>query len=161
MQTMTEAEKARAFDVWLQDYQKNCGSIFNTNFVDEEATIKSHMGPIRAVAAVIAGRKPNLAPWTPEDGDSYYYVGWAGDVDEENWMGHEVDIDSRDFGNVFRTHEDAKSHAKLLRVFNRVCQMRRALWLRELSPSDIMERLFEASDDLQAIRRQLEKEGVL
>lgn len=153
--TMTEAEKAKAWDALWQDYATRYSRQGGVT-----VSPSNSLGAIRAIAHVIADRKLNLAPWTPERGETYYSIGWLGAAVWDAWPG---EMRAHDFGNVFRTREEAEAHAKLVRVFNRVFQMRAALGMMELSPWDVAAYFAVGSDTQQwnAIREQLEKEGAL
>lgn len=154
--TMTEGQKADAFDKWLELVEAS-----NPGFAEAVEVGKgSAWFPAEAIAHAIADRKLNLAPWTPERGETYYSIGWLGAAVWDAWPG---EMRAHDFGNVFRTREEAEAHAKLVRVFNRVFQMRAALGMMELSPWDVAAYFAVGSDTQQwnAIREQLEKEGAL
>lgn len=164
--TMTDAEKVKAWDAWLRDY---IGTMGAADINGATLSQKHHMGPVRAIAHVIADRQPDLAPWKPEDGEGYWFLTWADEPVEGIWSEREAESRARNFGNVFRTREEAEAHAARLRVFNRVCQMMTILGWTAHTPKGVLRamRKYFAYDDTptageyDAIREQLEKEGAL
>lgn len=163
--TMTEGQKADAFDKWLELVEAS-----NPGFAEAVEVGKgSAWFPAEAIAHAIADRKPDLAPWTPDVNDRFYSTGWRGEVVPADWTGDVMDTEARDFGNVFRTREDAEAHAARLRVFNRICQMMLALDWAPPYDSEVYRamREYQTSGDtagvmeFDAIREQLGKEGTL
>lgn len=50
--------------------------------------------------------------WKPKEGDRYYIIGDDGDVVPDTWDGCDLDADRYNFGNCFRTEEEAKAMAE-------------------------------------------------
>lgn len=49
-----------------------------------------------------------LKPW-PQDGDKYFYISAAGAICDANYDDVSVDNCLREFGNFFRTREEAEA----------------------------------------------------
>ena len=50
--------------------------------------------------------------WEPDDGDIYYFLDDIGGVDYDEWNDVEVDANRYNFGNCFRTEEEAEAMAE-------------------------------------------------
>lgn len=50
--------------------------------------------------------------WEPKENDSYYYIDIDGDIIDYIWKGDDYDVDCYNFGNCFRTREEAKVAAE-------------------------------------------------
>ena len=46
--------------------------------------------------------------WKPKDGETYYYVVSNGEIDYSFWMADATDEGRFNFGNVFKTEEEAR-----------------------------------------------------
>lgn len=47
-------------------------------------------------------------PW-PQDGDKYFYINSTGFISYTNYDNYQIDNDRLEFGNMFRTREEAKA----------------------------------------------------
>lgn len=50
--------------------------------------------------------------WEPKEGDDYYYIDNDGDIISDNWDEMPTDADRYNFGNCFRTEEEAEVMAE-------------------------------------------------
>ena len=52
----------------------------------------------------------------PQDGDEYWYIDDAGDILNEKWDGLDFEIERLEFGNIFKTKDQAEFAAEKLKV---------------------------------------------
>lgn len=53
--------------------------------------------------------------WKPRENDSYYFIDNDGDILDYVWEGDDYDTDLYNFGNCFRTHEEAEVMAEKIK----------------------------------------------
>ena len=53
--------------------------------------------------------------WMPKRDEAYYYFDWCGDVAKCVWKGTHDDLDCYHFGDCFRTREEAKAMAEMVK----------------------------------------------
>jgi len=68
---------------------------------------------------------PERDRWMPRNGEQYFLILGNGRVQRFQWHGTEFDLDAWEFGNCFKTRQDAeraievvKSLLKYLRIYN-------------------------------------------
>lgn len=83
---------------------------------------------VRDIIEALTGEKTpkkKLSVASREYRQTYWCVGDDGRVMETDDKGRQMDDQLHAFGNYFLNHEDAVTHAKRLRTFNRICAFAR------------------------------------
>ena len=97
----------------LGGYNSDCLDGHNSNnyyFIAPDETI-SNTGASSLVFSFIKEfyKEINLPRWKPKYNESYYRISWMGTVVEDIWYGSRNDESGYEFGNCFRTKEEAEA----------------------------------------------------
>lgn len=83
---------------------------------DEIAKLEAKIDALEKKEEADGGR------WKPEKGREYFLNGEDGSVCEMFWHDNSADVEFYEFGNIFRTKEEAECHAERVRIFNLLYQ---------------------------------------
>jgi len=121
----------------------NCFNCVNVSPTCKFAKVDTNGDPINCGHYI---EKPKFnEPWNPEEDQKYYSLDYEGDIgctEFENWR---MDYARFDFGNCFKTREQAEQRAKEIKVYN---------LLKNFSDANGGENLFEKSLNMGDIETQ-------
>ena len=107
----------------LGGYNSDCLDGHNNNnyyFIAPDETI-SNTGASSLVFSFVKAfyKEISLPRWKPKYKEHYYHINWRGAVVDDKWDGVQDEESSYEFGNCFRTFEEAKAaRDKIKEVLN-------------------------------------------
>ena len=118
MNCIPQIAKALGVELWEDFKIENYESTFcfsNSNLLMRYAKGGEDESPTEALNKIIHGvLKIIKLPWLPEQGDKYWSVAQSGEIYTDIWDGSTCCYIYYQFGNCFKTKEDAEQHRQEL-----------------------------------------------
>lgn len=95
--------------------------------------------------------KPLKKEW-PQENDLYWYIDDNGEIQFGNWQERQIHLKGKNFGNIFRTKEQAEAAAKAVKELFRV--IREKTYIDVPSPDETILSLLLRIDEAQQLMEE-------